>query len=77
MRWLYEIHHRALFYIYIYIYIASTPVQCRSGRIINYQINSYFWDKLLKSFHKDMNLILGSYVKAIDDMDMDYRIKVV
>ena len=39
--------------------IASTPVQYRSGRIINYQINSYFWNKLLKSFHRDMNLILG------------------
>ena len=43
-------------YIYIYIYIAITPVQYRSGRIVN----SYFWDKLLKSFHKDMNLILGT-----------------
>ena len=42
--------------LYIYIYIASTPVQYRSGRIVN----SYFWDKLLKSFHKDMNLILGT-----------------
>ena len=41
--------------IYIYIYIASTPVQYRSGRIVN----SYFWDKLLKLFKKDMNLIIG------------------
>ena len=41
-------------YIYIYIYIASPPVQYRSGRIVN----SYFWDKLLKLFQKDMNLIL-------------------
>ena len=42
--------------LYIYIYIAITLVQYRSGRIAN----SYFWDKLLKSFHKDMNLILGT-----------------
>ena len=42
--------------LYIYIYIASTPVQYRRGRIVN----SYFWDKLLKSFHNDMNLILGT-----------------
>ena len=41
--------------IILYIYIASTPVQYHSGRIVN----SYFWDKLLKSFHKDMNLIIG------------------
>ena len=41
--------------LYIYIYIASTPIQYRSGRIVN----SYFWDKLLKSFLKDMDLILG------------------
>ena len=41
--------------LYIYIYIASTPVQYRSGRIVNL----YFWDKLLNSFLKDMNLILG------------------
>ena len=41
--------------IILYIYIASTPIQYRSGRIVN----SYFWDKLLKSFHNDMNLILG------------------
>ena len=44
-----------ILYIYIYIYIASTPVQYRSGRIVN----SYFWDKHLKLFQKDMNLILG------------------
>ena len=42
--------------LYIYIYIASTPVQYRSGRTVN----SHFWDKLLKSFLKDMNLIIGS-----------------
>ena len=41
--------------IYIYIYIAITSVQYRNGRIVN----SYFWDKLLKSFLKDMDLILG------------------
>ena len=41
--------------LYIYIYIASTPVQYRSGRIVN----SHFWDKLLKLFQKDINLILG------------------
>ena len=43
----------------IILQITITPVQYRSGGIINYQINSYFWDKLLKSFHKDVNLILG------------------
>ena len=41
--------------LYIYIYIASTPVQYCNGKIVN----SYFWDKLLKLFQKDMNLILG------------------
>ena len=41
--------------LYIYIYIASTPVQYRSGGIVN----SYFWNKLLKLFQKDMNLIIG------------------
>ena len=40
--------------LYIYIYIASTPIQYRSGSIVN----SYFGDKLLKLFQKDMNLIL-------------------
>ena len=43
----------------IILEITITPVQYRSGKIINYQINSYFWNKLLKSFYKDMNLILG------------------
>ena len=41
--------------LYIYIYTASTLVQYHSGKIVN----SYFWDKLLKLFKKDMNLILG------------------
>ena len=50
--------------IYIYIYIASTLVQYHSGRIINYQINLYEFDP-------------RSYVKAIDDMNMDYWIKVM
>ena len=43
--------------IIIYIYIASTLVQYHSGRIINYQINSYEFDP-------------QSYIKAIDDMNM-------
>ena len=43
----------------IILYIASTPIQYHSGRIIRLLDNSYFWDKLVKSSHKDMNLIIG------------------
>ena len=35
-----------IIFVDTFLWITTTPVQYRSGRIINYQINSKFWDKI-------------------------------
>ena len=53
IRQLYQIHHNTLFYRQL-VHQYNIVVKGLS----NYLINSYFWDKLEKLSHKNMNLIL-------------------